>query len=384
MTDGAGTEPGAPELTELRRSSRDPELLRQRLEAWLTTRLPADAAPTIPGMHATTATGMSSDTVLFTARRHDGSETRDEELVARIAPDHADVPVFPSYDLERQFRVIREVGERSAVPVPRVYWYEPDPAAIGSRFFVMERIDGDVPPDVMPYNFGDSWLFDAAAGDQRRLQDNSVAILAELHDIGAATDHFPYLEFAESGATPLRRHVAHARAWYEFAAAAGTRSPLVERGFAWLDEHWPAHEPTAVVSWGDSRIGNIMYRDFTPVAVFDWEMAGLGPREVDLGWMIYSHRAFEDIAANYGLAGMPHFMRRDDAATTYESRTGYTPRDLDFYLTYAGVQWGIVGLRTGFRSVHFAEREMPDDVDDLLLNRQPLEDLLAGTYWDKR
>ena len=45
------------------------------------------------------------------------------------------------------------------------------------------------------------------------------------------------------------------------------------------------------------------------------------------------------------------------------------------------MQWGIVGLRTGLRQVHFGEREMPDDVDELLLNRQGFERMLAGTYW---
>ena len=37
-------------------------------------------------------------------------------------------------------------------------------------------------------------------------------------------------------------------------------------------------------------------------------MAGLGPRELDVAWMVYSHRAFEDIAARYGFPGMPGFL----------------------------------------------------------------------------
>ena len=136
-----------------------------------------------------------------------------------------------------------------------------------------------------------------------------------------------------------------------------------------------------MLSWGDSRIGNVMYRDFEPVAVLDWEMAGLGPREVDVGWFIYAHRVFEDVARRYGLGGMPHFLRRDDVAATYERLTGHAPRDLDFYTAYAAVQWGVVGLRTGRRQVRFGEREMPDDVDELLLNRESLERILDGEYW---
>ena len=53
-----------------------------------------------------------------------------------------------------------------------------------------------------------------------------------------------------------------------------------------------------------------MYRDFRPVAVLDWEMAGLGPRELDVAWMLFAHRVFEELAGAFGLPGMPDFMRR--------------------------------------------------------------------------
>src|SRR5438309_7107047 len=151
-------EPVGPPVTEMRRTSRDPEQLRKRLEAWLGTKLPAGASPLISEFQATSANGMSSDTVLFQATWAEADATRSERLVARIAPDEADIPVFPAYDMERQFRAIRLVGELTSVPVPRVWWSEPDPAVVGAPFFVMERLEGEVPPDIMPYNFGDSWL----------------------------------------------------------------------------------------------------------------------------------------------------------------------------------------------------------------------------------
>jgi aminoglycoside phosphotransferase (APT) family kinase protein len=245
----------------------------------------------------------------------------------------------------------------------------------------MGRVDGQVPPDVMPYNFGDSWLFEASTADQRRLQDSTVAVLAELHGIERPGEQFPFLDPSTAGDTPLRRRVARTRDWYDFAAAGGFASPLIERCFAWLDDHWPSHEGPTVVCWGDARIGNAMYRDFVPVAVLDWEMATLGPRELDVAWLVYGHRIFEDIAASLELPGMPHFLRRDDVVATYESLTGHTPQDLDFYGTYAALQYGIVFLRTGHRQVHFGEIEMPADVDDLIMNREPLERMLAGAYW---
>jgi len=54
--------------------------------------------------------------------------------------------------------------------------------------------------------------------------------------------------------------------------------PLIERTFAALDTTRPA-EGRPSSNWGDSRIGNMMFRDFRPAAVLDWEMAALGPAE---------------------------------------------------------------------------------------------------------
>ena len=287
------------------------------------------------------------------------------------------MPVFASYDLTRQFEVIRAVAEHTDVPVPPPYWDEPDAEPLGAPFFVMGRIEGQVPPDVMPYNFGDSWLFDAAPEDQRTLQDTTIDVLARLHAMPPPA----FLEFPGPGETALRRHLAHTRAWYEYVTTDCGPSPLLEQVFELLEAQWPAAESASVVSWGDARIGNVMYRDFRPVAVLDWEMCGVGPRELDLAWFIHAHRVFEDLATMLELPGMPHFMRRDDVVARYAAASGYEPRDLDFYETYAAVQWGIVYLRTGTRQVRFGEREMPADVDELLYNREPLLRILDGTYF---
>ena len=71
----------------------------------------------------------------------------------------------------------------------------------------MERVEGEVPPDVMPYNFGDNWLYDAAPEDQARLQDASARVLAaDPH----AQPGRPRPAFVARRPEPnrLRRHVA--------------------------------------------------------------------------------------------------------------------------------------------------------------------------------
>jgi aminoglycoside phosphotransferase (APT) family kinase protein len=361
----------------MQRSSRDPEQVRDRLQTWLAGVLDGAAAPTVSDLESTEANGMSSDTVLFRASWTDADGSHDERLVARVAPDAADVPVFSSYDLQGQFDAIRKVAELTDAPVPRTWWCENSSEPMGAPFFVMSRVDGIVPPDVMPYTFGDNWLYDATPAQQRTLQTSTVEAIATLHDIGSPAERFGFLEKSAPGDTHLRRHVASTRSWYDMVAREGAPSALVERGFDWLADNWPKHASETVLSWGDSRIGNVLYDDFAPAALLDWEMAGLGPAELDIGWIVYAHQVFQSLANMLELPGMPDFMTPTDVATQYESLRGKTPRDLRWFMVYAAIQWGIVFLRTGARRAHFGEQEMPEVPEDLIHNKMHLESLLS-------
>jgi aminoglycoside phosphotransferase (APT) family kinase protein len=296
--------------------------------------------------------------------------------VARVAPAAADIPVFPDYALADQYEAIRLVGELTDIPVPAVRWLEPTGEVIGSPFFLMDRIEGIVPPDVLPYTFGDNWLFDAPAERRRHLQDASVDVLARLHAIAEPERTMSFLAPSHPGDTLLARNLAATRAWYEWAADDLGRSQLVDRALTWLEANVPATSED-VVTWGDARIGNTMYRDFEPVAVLDWEMATLGPRELDVSWMIFAHRVFQTITEVMGLDGMPDFLAEPDVRETYERLTGARLGDLTWYHLYNGVIWCIVFMRTGLRQIHFGEIEKPDDIEALFHCRPLVEELLA-------
>jgi aminoglycoside phosphotransferase (APT) family kinase protein len=376
----AGVESDPQDAPRPRTSNRDRADLRRRLLSWLGDKV---TDPDIPELFVPESNGMSSETLLFDASwsEDDGRRTL-QPCAARLSPDPGAVPVFPVYDLERQFRVMRLVGARSAVPVPATLWYEPDAAPLGAPFFVMEKVDGVVPPDIMPYPFG-SWLSEATREDQRRLQDSSVQVLANLHNMDVSAPDIAFLELDRPGDSALRRHIADQAAYYEWVVSDGSRSPLIERTFAWLESHWPEHEGTTVVSWGDARIGNMMFRDFEPVAVLDWEMAAVGPREIDIAWMIYLHRFLDDIAVEAGLPGMAHFMRIADVTSSYEHMSGHTPVELDFFTVYAALRHAIVMSRVARRQVLFGEIAEPSDPDDMIMHRSSLEQMLDGTYWQR-
>jgi aminoglycoside phosphotransferase (APT) family kinase protein len=262
-----------------------------------------------------------------------------------------------------------------------VHRLELDTRPLGVPFFVMDRIDGDIPPDVMPYPFG-SWLSEADRADQRRLQDGSIEALAGVHAVALPADLAARLAFRQPGSTPLERHVAEQRAYYEWCAADGMRSSVIEAGFSWLEEHWPTGVDDDALSWGDARIGNMIFRDFAPVGLLDWEMVGVAPREVDVGWMIYLHRWFDDIAASFEIEPMSHFMRVPDAVATYEEASGVAVRHLRWFLFYAALRHGIVMFRVSRRPIALGQGVMPDDPNDLIMHRGTLEQMMAGEYWE--
>ena len=366
-----------PDDLTMQRSSRDVTQLPDRLAAWLATLLPPDSEPSVELLAGIDANGLSSETLSLDVTRTDGGERRTAGYVTRVAPTAEDLPVFPEYALQAQYDVMRLVGELTDVPVPPVRWSEPTGEVIGTPFFLMDRIEGEVPPDVLPYNFGGNWLFDAPAERQRALQDATVDVLARIHAIPDAAGTFAFLDRRVPGDTPVAKDVAWTRAWYDYAVADVGPSPLVERALAWLEGNLPAGSGDTVLCWGDARIGNVLYRDFAPVGVLDWEMATTGPRELDVSWMVFAHQVFETITGAYDLPGMPAFLSEADVVETYERRSGVRLRPLQWFHIRNATQWAVVFMRTGARQIHFGEIERPDDIESLFHHKPLLERLLA-------
>ena len=114
------TEPAVEDVSRLVHSSRDVSTLPDVMSCWLSTVMPGGVAPQITVESGVDANGMSSETIILTGRWDEDGQRREEKWVARVAPTAQDVPVFSSYRMDHQFDVIRLVGEKTDVPVPRV------------------------------------------------------------------------------------------------------------------------------------------------------------------------------------------------------------------------------------------------------------------------
>ena len=364
-------------------SERSIPALTAALQGWLDGLASEPGRPMVSGVRLPDSNGLSSTSLLFEVTWSGAGDQRRGSYVARMPPEASAVPVFPRYDLPGQFDVISRVAAGCDIPLPTLRWNVPDGGAIGAPFFVMDHVDGRVPLDNPPYVFT-GWLLEAAPDERALLQRASVHLLARLHAMAAEeAAAVPGLR-PPAGLGSLRYHVEQQRDYYRWALLDdGIRVPIIERSLDWLEQHWPADPGPDVLCWGDARIGNVIYRGFEPVAVLDWEMAAVGPRELDVGWFVFMHRFFQDIAEFFEVEGLPDFLRRSDVERCYEELTGWQLRDMDFYLTYAALRHAIIMARIRRRMIHFGEDEVPEDPDDYVMHRASLERLLAGTYrWD--
>ncbi|MCC6764238.1 MAG: phosphotransferase family protein [Deltaproteobacteria bacterium] len=317
--------------------ARDVDATRGALGAWLARKLPAAADVAIGEVGLPSGSGFSNETLLIEASwREDGAPVS-ARLVARVRPTA--YAIFPEYDLHRQYRTM-ELLAPSGVPVPRMRWYEEDASVLGQPFYVMDRVDGVIPADHPPFATS-GWLFDAPPDQQRVLARSALAVLADLHRLDWRALGFEFLARPEYGATPFEQQLGYYAMMLRWAAA-GRAMPVVDATLAWLQGRRPEDEPAPSLTWGDARIGNMIFRDFRPVAVLDWEMATLGPGEVDLAWWLVLDRYHTE---GVGAAPLPGFPSRAEVIAQWEEGVGRRARDLFYYEVWGAFRFALVLIR---------------------------------------
>jgi aminoglycoside phosphotransferase (APT) family kinase protein len=312
--------------------------------------------------------GMSNDSVRF---RLDG-----EALVGRLAPaPDSHYPTFPTYDLDLQRRVLELVRTRTDVPVPEVVHVELSDEWLGVPFLLMRAVEGVVPTDSPNYLMDPGgWFLQGTPEDWKRMERSTIDVLVRLHRIADDGEATAFLRSDAPGDTALARQLADHRSYYEWARD-GHTVPILERAFDALTATLPAND-RSVLNWGDARPGNIIYRDFEPAAVLDWEMARVGPPEIDVSWATFFHRFFASMGELGGLS-VPAMFDRAETVATYEQLSGDRLEDLAWYEALAGFHFGIILARMSLRSVAFGlQPQVPDDPNDLILFAPLLEQLL--------
>jgi aminoglycoside phosphotransferase (APT) family kinase protein len=312
---------------------RDLASMHAALTAWLRARRPDEDLTLAP--FVSPKAGISNETFLVDVSAPAGAE----RLVVRVEP--TDFLVFPAYDLARQVRVMRSLAG-SAVPVPRVLWLEQDPRHLGSAFYGMERIEGEVPSEVPPYHaFGP--LLDATPERRARVWWSGVETLAAIHDLDWRERGLAFLGAPGDGTAPLDAQLAY---WEDYLRwVGGPAQPVLQAALAWLREH--RYVPRRVaLCWGDARLPNLIFHDDAVVGVLDWEMAFLGDPEADLGWWIFMDWATSE---GYGFPRLAGFPGPEETIDRYAALTSARVEHPLWQEVFAALRFGVIMARIAGR-----------------------------------
>ena len=348
-------------------NTRDPQESADQLERWLATRLEGASDIKVTNVETPQASGMSNETLLFSASWTDAGGVHDGQYVARVAPSGP--AVFPHYDLAVEQRVMEALSAHSAAPVPKAPWVETDPSVLGAQFLVMERLFGQVPSDDPPFT-ATGWVLDLTPDERGRMCNNALAALVEVHKAEYRALGLDFLERPELGKTPLEQSIAEWTQTFVWASE-GEANPTVEAGFAWIAAHLPAEEEPTVLNWGDARIGNMLVApDMSITGILDWEMATIGSPEMDLGWWLFLLRHHTE---GIGMPLPSGFPSREQTLARYEELSGHTVVNIDFYEILAALKLSILMHRAGNLMISIGL--LPPDAPMKLSN--PASQLLA-------
>ncbi|WP_137288511.1 phosphotransferase family protein [Natronorubrum halophilum] len=250
------------------------------------------------------------------------------ELVIRRPPpgETADT----AHDVLREHRVTAALADTD-VPVPETLLACDDHDVIGSDFYVMERLEGDVLREGEPERF-------AAPEHREKIGEELVDTLAKIHDVD-----YEAVGLGEFG-RPAGYTQRQVDRWgkqlsWAFEITEDEREvPVLREVGDWLQETVPEDHPHALVH-GDYKLDNVMFgpsggrespngrardaREQPPelIAVFDWEMATLGDPRADLGWMLSYWRDAKDLEPS-----IPELTTRFMEREGYSSRTELVAR----------------------------------------------------------
>jgi aminoglycoside phosphotransferase (APT) family kinase protein len=319
-------------------NTRDPLEAERALTAWLDAKVPEATDVEVGEVEIPASSGLSHETILFRARWREPGGERGERMVARVCPSGPSV--FPTHDLALECRVMNALGEHTAVPVPPVLFEEVDPSHLGGEFVVMRRVDGRVPSDDPPFT-ARGWVLELSPDDQRHLYDNGLKVLADIHAADVATLDIDGLR---DRPTSIDGHLAYWEGVFEWAAG-GESNPTVEAGFEWIRDNIPSEEGPLCLSWGDARIGNMIFADDLSVAgVLDWEMAAVGSPEIDLAWWLFILRHHTE---GIGAPPPPGFPSFEETVARYEELSGREARNVHLYEVFSALRLAVLMHRAG-------------------------------------
>ncbi len=287
------------------RSTDSTEVLQSRILDYLKRQMPQASALALHDVQRI-AVGWSHETWLFDLTYREAGTACTRGLCLRRDPGNALLRHLSS--LEEQFRVLKCL-ESTALPTPKAYWFEADPAILDAPFLVMEKVPGTCPS---PWG-REGRAFYQAAADRAILPTSFTGTLATLHTLDWRAAGLDFLGVPANGEDFTRREIAKWRALIALSEA--PPEPILTDLIGWLETHIPATDRLTLVH-GAYRTGNLLIHEDRVSAVLDWELQVIGDPMYDVAYVL------SDLNRE-GTPLLSNLVARDAFFKDYEAATGF-------------------------------------------------------------
>jgi aminoglycoside phosphotransferase (APT) family kinase protein len=274
-------------------------------------------------------------------------------IVLRLPPVE---PTFSTYDLLPQ-ALVQEVVAAGGIPAPAPVVVVTDPQWIGTPFLAMPKVSGTIPG---PAPLFDEWIVGASPAEQRKVHIGLIDTVAGVHNVEWVVEDL----IGHLVGPTVTEALDHWTAYVEWAGD-GTPLPALLDALAWCRSRQP-EEVDAVLLWGDPRLGNLVFDGERNVhAVLDWDLAALGPHEMDLGWIFGLDFMMGELFGQR-VAG---FLSKEEAIERYEDMSGHTVANLDWHEVFALVR--ALAINDRHQRIDAAARAKP-------LRENPMAEILLA------
>jgi aminoglycoside phosphotransferase (APT) family kinase protein len=320
-----------------------------RLTEWFQQRNPAAESARVENF-ISPEIGYSSETLLFDLVRDIDGKKDNEALVVRLRPQG--IPLFETYDLRKQYRIMDTLAG-SDIPVPKMIAYEEDESILGSPFYVMSKVNGQIPADNPPYHMT-GWFAEQSPEEVRATWFSGVEKLAKVGRLNYSDYDLEFLNEPELGETPILQHIQVYDELLEWGLDR-SRQPLLESTLSWLRGNCPKDEPVAL-AWGDSRISNQIFQNAECVACIDWEMARLGNPIQDIAWWLVLDQC---LSTYMGIPRNEFVPSEVETLAHWEKFSGRKLENLLYYKVFSAFCFSVIMARLNRNSK--ASGEIPED-----------------------
>ena len=324
----------------------DSALITERLQHWIRRKPGYGGALVDPINAATAGTGWSNETYKVTFTRPGASA---ETLILRLPP--VGESLLRDYDVALQYNTMKALEGIDGYPVVKGRWLETDQRFLGRPFYLMEFAEG-APAADRPIYYNSGWIAEATREERHRLWTSTVDTISRLAPIDWRARGLDVYCWPDRGRSCIEQNLEHWEGIYAWGATFFPEAPLphiVVDLAKWLRANLP-DEAEVSFNWGDARFANVIYRDFEPVALLDWELAMLGDPELDITFMLFADRHLQLLAGDgETLPQLPGFLTEAQTLERYEALRGKKVRNPNFYWLFNayriyGVRQRIAGL----------------------------------------